>query len=249
MNTGLHAALAAGTLIVPTLLVGTWVGSAKERLAEAEATPDPNAAVATAAASDVGYCTPELKKVLRRVLQSCGLSGASGGRGCQPVDAKSVVGGDDKAHDPKAKGGKKAGSVSGDDFNTLFLPLKERAGIIQFDKESSDLDPGDLAMLDRIFADQRGASYFFVVSRSSPEGSEVYNRNLSEQRGKAVLSHLQSTFKDQDLNKEVGILWLGEEFAQLDQEFCSWQRSGSAEACQSQDLNRSAFVAWIDCRL
>jgi len=40
----------------------------------------------------------------------------------------------------------------------------------------------------------------------------------------------------------------GEEFAQLDAEFCKWQRSGGEE-CQPQDLNRSAFVAWIDCRL
>ena len=249
MNTGLHAALAAGTLIIPTLLVGSWVGSAKERLAEAEAAPDPNAVVATASASDVGYCTPELKKVLRRVLQSCGLSGASGGRGCQPVDAKSVVGGDDKAHDPKAKGGKKAGSVSGDDFNTLFLPLKERAGIIQFDKASAELDVNDTALLDRLFADQKGASYFFVVARSSPDGSVEANRALSEARGHAALDHLRQAFPDPKLDEEVGLLWLGEEYAQLDEEFCKWQRSGASDTCQPEDLNRSAFVAWIDCTL
>jgi hypothetical protein len=152
-------------------------------------------------------------------------------RGCQPLEAKNVA------------------TLAGGDFNALFLPLADRAGIIQFDKESAELDPGDSAMLERTFADQRGASYFFVVARSSPEGSEVYNRDLSQKRGQAVLSHLQTTFKDPDLEKEVGLLWLGEEFAQLDQEFCTWQRSGGTETCQPQDLNRSAFVAWIDCRL
>jgi hypothetical protein len=47
----------------------------------------------------------------------------------------------------------------------------------------------------------------------------------------------------------VGLLWLGEEYAQLEANFCAWQRSGSAEACKAEDLNRSAFLAWIDCRL
>ena len=88
-----------------------------------------------------------------------------------------------------------------------------------------------------------------MVARSSPEGSDVFNRDLSQKRGQAVYEHLKKTFNDPDLDKEVGLLWLGEEYAQLDQEFCKWQRSGSAESCQAQDLNRSAFVAWIDCRL
>lgn len=231
MNTPVHAGLAAACLAVPAILVGIGIGDAKAQLAANEASASAEPQVAVAAAADEGYCSADLKKVLRRVLQSCGLLSSGEVRGCQPLEAKNVA------------------TLAGDDFNKLFLPLKERAGIIQFDKESPELDAGDLALLDRTFADQRGASYFFVVSRSSPEGSEVFNRNLSQQRGEGVLHHLQDTFKDQDLNKEVGILWLGEEFAQLDAEFCSWQRSGDPGACQSQDLNRSAFVAWIDCRL
>lgn len=230
MNTGLHAALAGAALLLPTALVGAWVGGANGRLQEAEATPEEGPQVAVAAAADEGYCSAELKKVLRRVLQSCGLLSSGEVRGCQPLEAKNVA------------------TMAGGDFNALFLPLADRAGIVQFDKESADLDPGDAALLEQVFADQRGASYFFVVARSSPEGSEVYNRDLSQKRGQSVLAHLQKTFDDPDLDKEVGLLWLGEEFAQLDQEFCTWQRSGS-EACQPQDLNRSAFVAWIDCRL
>ena len=49
--------------------------------------------------------------------------------------------------------------------------------------------------------------------------------------------------------REVGLLWLGEEFAQLDEEFCRWNRSRSAAPCSGAALNRSAFIAWIDCRL
>ncbi len=230
MNTSLHVGLAAGSLLLPTALVGLWVNAAGTRLAEAEAAPQEGPQVAVASAADEGYCSQDLKKVLKRVLQSCGLLTSGEVRGCQPLEAKSVA------------------TLAGSDFNALFLPLAERAGILQFDKESSELDASDAALLDRVFSDQKGASYFFVVARSSPEGSEVFNRDLSQKRGQAVLDHLKSTFNDPDLDKEVGLLWLGEEFAQLDQEFCGWQRSGS-EACQPQDLNRSAFVAWIDCRL
>ena len=47
----------------------------------------------------------------------------------------------------------------------------------------------------------------------------------------------------------MGLLWLGEEYAQLDTEFCEWQRSGATEVCDAKDINRGAFIAWIDCRL
>ncbi len=226
-----HLILAAVAFVVPLLLVSTWVFAAQERLAEIEAKPvDPTTEVAVAQAADAGYCSPELKKVLRRVLQSCGLMSNGEVRGCQPLEAKSVA------------------TVSGDDFNALFLPLAERAGILQFDYGKEELDPQDLALLDKIFADQGGGSYFFVVSRASPDGNEVFNRELSQKRGEAVLNHLKATFQDPDLDKEVGLLWLGEEFAQLDEQFCSWKRSGDTE-CSDTELNRSAFVAWIDCRL
>jgi hypothetical protein len=168
--------------------------------------------------------------VLRRVLTSCGLIGGEG-RGCQPADAKAVA------------------SLGGGDFNALFLPLADRAGIVQFDNDSDELDARDKKLLDEIFTDQRGASYFFVVARSSPDGDALYNQALSQRRGDAVLTHLQETFQDPDLEKEVGLLWLGEEFAQLDEGFCDWSRSGGADECSGTELNRSAFVAWIDCTL
>ena len=223
--------LFAGTLLLAPALTLWWSHDAAARLAEAEASPAEREEVAVAAAADEGYCSPELKKILRRVLQSCGLMAGAGGRGCQPTEAKSVA------------------ALSGPDFNALFDPLKERAGILQFDQDSADLDAGDQQVLDQIFADQRGASWFFVVSRSSPEGSTTYNQQLSEKRGHAVLDHLRTKFNDPDLDREVGLLWLGEEFAQLDKDYCDWRRSGDAAACTRNDLNRSAFVAWIDCRL
>jgi outer membrane protein OmpA-like peptidoglycan-associated protein len=197
-----------------------------------EAAPSAPPAVATAQAANADYCTPELKAVLRRVLQSCGLlEGGGGVRGCQPADARQVA------------------SLAGADFNALFLPMAERAGVVQFDRDSAALDASDDALIDRVFADQHGASYFFVVARSSPEGSVQHNRQLSEARASAVLEHLRQRYNDPDLDREVGLLWLGEEFAQLDEQFCAWQRSGEAGACRTQELNRSAFVTWIDCQL
>jgi outer membrane protein OmpA-like peptidoglycan-associated protein len=218
---------------VPAVLAFSWVGSAGKRLAAEDAgssaAAEPEAAIASAA--DEGYCNGDLRKVLRRVLQSCGLMQTGEVRGCQPVQAKSVA------------------TMTGTDFNALFLPLSQRAGIIQFDQDSADLDPEDSKLLGDLFADQRGASYFFVVARSSPEGSVEHNRELSQKRADAVMAHLRQSFNDPDLDREVGLLWLGEEFAQLEQDFCGWKRSGAADKCKPKDINRSAFVAWIDCRL
>lgn len=230
MNKTATYAIAAFMLLLPTVLVHRWVSAAEGRLKEASAAGQ-SSQVAVAAASDETYCTPDLKKILRRVLQSCGLLSATGGRGCQPLEAKTVA------------------TMSGSDFNALFRPMAKRGGIVQFDLDSAAVDPADTTLIDQVFADQQGASYFFVVSRASPEGSVEHNRDLSKGRAEAVLGHLRQAFNDPDLDKEVGLLWLGEEFAQLEQEFCQWKRSGTEAQCTGSELNRSAFIAWIDCRL
>jgi hypothetical protein len=226
-------AIRIGALVVlvalPATVTATWIGSAEKRLDEMTAAP--TEAPPVAAAADVGYCSPELKKILRRVLMSCGLVGGNASRGCQPVQAKNVA------------------TMSGPDFNALFRPMKERGGIVQFDVDKSELDPDDITLVDQVFADQRGASWFFVVARASPEGSVTHNRDLSKARAEAVMGHLRERFKDPDLDKEVGMLWLGEEFAQLEDEFCEWKRSTTGTTCSPEELNRSAFVAWIDCQL
>jgi len=103
--------------------------------------------------------------------------------------------------------------------------------------------------VDQVFADQKGASWFFVVARASPEGSVEHNRELSKARAEAVMNQLRQQFKDPDLDKEVGMLWLGEEFAQLETAFCDWKRSSTGTACTAEEINRSAFIAWIDCQL
>ncbi len=228
----------AGALVlafaVPTVAVATWTGSAADRVEEEQAAAGAEGGTgkaATASASDLGYCSPDLKRILRRVLQSCGLIGGEGVRGCQPVQARSVA------------------TMSGSDFNALFKPMQERGGIVEFDKGKAELAPEDSGLVDKIFADQRGASYFFVVARASPEGSVGINRELSKQRAETVMGHLRQTFNDPDLDKEVGLLWLGEEFAQLEQEFCQWRRTGNPDQCKAEQINRSAFIAWIDCTL
>lgn len=239
MNAPLNPALSFGVgvgvvcALLPTGLAASWIVSAESRLEAAEASEAGEPIAATAAAADEGYCTPELRKVLRRVLTSCGLVGADGaaGRGCQPADAAAVA------------------TLAGGDFNSLFLPLADRAAIVQFEKNDAALASEDTALVEKVFAQRGGASWFLVVARSSPEGSVAHNRSLSEQRARAITDHIKATFPDPEIEQQVGLLWLGEEYAQLDADFCGWQRSGGAEACTGDDLNRSAFMAWIDCRL
>jgi outer membrane protein OmpA-like peptidoglycan-associated protein len=234
LNVGLIIAgvLAFVLLAVPVILSTTWISSAEARLEEIEAAERGEApAVAVAQNANEEYCTPQLKTILRRVLMSCGLIGSEGARGCQPATARNVA------------------TMEGDDFNALFLPMQGRGGIVQYERGSAELDAADLQLIDRTFADRRGASYFFVVSRASPEGSTESNSELSRQRAEAIMTHLDQRFDDPELAREVGLLWLGEEYAQLDPSFCEWTRSGETEQCLPEELNRSAFVAWIDCRL
>jgi outer membrane protein OmpA-like peptidoglycan-associated protein len=225
------AAVVLSAIVIPSGMVVRWVSSAGQRLQAAAENPGPEAGVAIAEAADETYCTPQLKQVLRRVLKSCGLLDSGEVRGCQPADAKQVA------------------TLAGADFNALFVPMAERAGVVEYEQNRSDLDATDQALVDKLFTDQRGASYFFVVARASPEGSVEHNRELSKQRAQAVMNYLRQKYQDPDLDHEVGLLWLGEEFAQLDQRFCGWQRSGDAQSCQSENLNRSAFLSWIDCQL
>lgn len=220
--------LLVAAIAVPSTLVVTWAHAAGERLEQSQGAARE---VAIAAVANDAYCTPELKSIVRRVAASCGLiEGGAGGRGCQPMQAQKVA------------------ALSGEDFNALFKPLSQRAHIIQFDPEKTELDESARALVEKAWADQRGASFFFVVSRASTDGSESLNQALSRDRAKIVLDHLEQKFADGDLKKQVGLLWLGEEFAQLPDEFCTWSRSRDGE-CTTSEINRSAFVAWIDCAI
>ena len=214
-------------LAVPAVMVSGWLGDAEQSLRDGE----PGATmVATASMAEVGYCTPELKQIVRRVAGACGLLDAQG-RGCQPADAAKIV------------------QLSADDFNKLFMPMKERVHIIQFDTRSAVLDPAAAQAVNAAWSDRGGASFFFVVARSSPDGAKAYNQKLSNERAQAVLGHLEQQFQDPDIKKRVGLLWLGEEFAQLTADFCGWTRSRAGQECDETQINRSAFIAWIDCNI
>lgn len=216
-----------GCLVLPLAFVVVSERAAAARLAGAT---DAASDVPIASAAEDEYCTVQLKQVVRRVAGACGLL-ENGARGCKPADAKSVA------------------SLTGDDFNALFKPLANRAHIVQFDKDLVELDEGAQKEIEETWAEKRGASFFFVVSRASTDGDAAYNTQLSQARAQAVLSHLEQRFpQDEDL-KKVGLLWLGEEYAQLGPEFCSWNRSRDGTDCAPKDINRSAFVAWIDCSI
>lgn len=225
------AALLAGILLCvgAALAVRSWTSSAAERLITPEA-PKPKVAIADQ--SEVAYCTPQFKQVLERVLHACGLSEGQGDRrGCKPADVKNFA------------------SIDDDDFNALFTPLKDRGGVVMFDEGHHELDDRAKQLLEERWFARKGARYFFVVARASKTGTQAKNRALSHRRANSVMFHLKQLDDDPDLEKKVGLLWLGNEFAQLNQGYCSWPNSRPEEKCGEEPINRSAFVSWVDCRL
>lgn len=212
------------------LFVRGEVAAAGHRLAEPAAAAAP--AVAVADHAEEPYCTPQFKQVLQRVLNACGLVGQEARRGCQPADVKTFA------------------SISDDDFNALFTPLAKRGAILMFDDGSEKLDDGAKKLLLEKWEERRGARYFFVVARASKTGGVDTNRALSHKRANSVQFYLQEQSKDPELDKQLGMLWLGSEFAQLNKDYCtSWTNSRAAKPCNAEAINRSAFVSWVDCRL
>jgi outer membrane protein OmpA-like peptidoglycan-associated protein len=165
------------------------------------------------------------------VLDSCGLLTANQRRGCTPGNLKQVA------------------AISDKDFVALFNPLADRASTLLFGQGQEDLDAETKALLEKKWLDARGASVFLVVARASPDGSTDANQALSHKRANSVLFHLQQKFNDPELEQKVGLLWLGEEYAQLSEEYCKWEHAGVDGRCTQADINRSAFVSWIDCQL
>ena len=225
----------AFALVAMTLSVKSTVSHAAERLKNPQAEIAPDAKVAVADDTEAPYCTPAFKQVLQRVLNACGLVGGESRRGCQPADVKTFA------------------SISDDDFNALFTPLKDRGAVIMFDEAKDELDAPARKLLEDKWLDRKGARYFFVVARASKTGGADYNRSLSHKRANSVLLFLKDETKDPDLDKLVGLLWLGNEFAQLDKSYCDWPSSrplaASGQTCNPEAINRSAFVSWVDCRL
>jgi len=210
------------------LLVRGWVSSAAERLVTPQA-EKPKVAVADQA--EVAYCTPQFKQVLQRVLHSCGLAGEEARRGCQPADVKTFA------------------SISDEDFNALFTPLKERGAVVMYDEGREELDESAKKLIEERWFARKGARYFFVVARASKTGTQAKNRALSHRRANSVMYHLSQIANDPELDKKVGLMWLGNEFAQLSKEYCSWPISRADVKCDEEAINRSAFVSWVDCRL
>jgi outer membrane protein OmpA-like peptidoglycan-associated protein len=225
------AGLGSGVLLVfgVALAVRLWVSGAAERLTTPEA-EKPKVAVADQ--SEVAYCTPQFKQVLERVLHSCGLAeGDSSRRGCQPADVKTFA------------------SISDADFNALFTPLKDRGAVVLFDQGEDKLDEKANKLLEDKWFARKGARYFFVVARASKTGNQAKNRALSHRRANSVMYHLNEVANDPEIEQKVGLLWLGNEFAQLSKDYCSWPSSRPEEKCEDESINRSAFVSWVDCRL
>jgi outer membrane protein OmpA-like peptidoglycan-associated protein len=224
--------LVAGVVLTAgmALAVRGWTSSAEHNLVTPEK-EKPKVAIADQA--EVAYCTPQFKQVLERVLHSCGLASEGEGarRGCKPADVKTFA------------------SISDDDFNALFTPLKDRGGVVMFDEGRDDLDDNAKKLLEERWYARKGARYFFVVARASKTGSQAKNNALSHRRANSVMFFLKQLSQDPEIEQKVGLLWLGNEFAQLSKEYCGWPNSRPSEKCAEEPINRSAFVSWVDCRL
>jgi len=223
------SAVGAALVLVATLSVAAMVHGAKTRLEHPETAAQQSVAIADDA--EVAYCTPAFKQVLQRVLNACGLVGTEQRRGCQPADVKAFA------------------SINDEDFNALFTPLRDRGAVLMFDENSDVLDEGGKGLLEERWQDRKGARYFFIVARASRDGTTEGNRALSHKRANSVMFHLKEATSDPDLDKQVGLLWLGSEFAQLSKAFCAWPNSRHDKPCTPEAINRSAFVSWVDCRL
>jgi outer membrane protein OmpA-like peptidoglycan-associated protein len=227
------AGVATSAIVLGTMLLAVAVSeaSATKRLT----TPDVEAEkpkVAVADHAEAAYCTPQFKQVLERVLHSCGLTGGEGRRGCRPADVKTFA------------------SISDEDFNALFAPLKNRGAVIMFDNGKEDLDAKAKQIMEQIWIERKGARYFFVVARASKTGTVDRNRALSHRRANSVMLIIRELARDNpEVDKMVGLLWLGNEFAQLSKEYCAWPNSRPDQKCDEEAINRSAFVSWVDCRL
>lgn len=228
-------AFTLGALLTAGVCIGVsrTVRHASERLVSVEAEPESRPQVAVAAEAEVGYCTPRFKEVLERVLHSCGLSGGETRRGCKPADVKTFA------------------SISDEDFNELFTPLRDRGAVLRFDSGSHELDDRAKKLLEDRWFDRRGARYFFVVARASKTGTPAQNRALSHRRANSVMFHLGEAAQEseEELARKVGLLWLGNEYAQLSKDYCEWPNSRPEDKCGEEPINRSAFVSWVDCRL
>lgn len=223
--------VSSAALAVGLGLIVSSVSSAKSRL-DSQGTKD-RPAVAVAQEAEVAYCTADFKTVLERVLHSCGLSSTTDRRGCKPADIKTFA------------------AINDTDFNSLFHPLRERGGVLMFDEGSDALDETGQKLLEERWFERKGARYFFVVARASKTGSPAQNRALSHRRANSVMFYLQkiSGETEEELNGKVGLLWLGNEYAQLSGDYCEWPRSRLQAPCGDEPINRSAFVSWVDCRL
>lgn len=223
-------AVGCAVLAASAITVHGQVRGAAERLKTGATLEKPKVAIANDA--EASYCTPAFKEVLARVIHACGLVGGDTRRGCQPADVKTLA------------------SISDEDFNALFTPLKSRGAVIMFDDAQDKLDEQAKQMIEDRWLDRRGARYFFVVARASKTGGADFNRTLSHKRANSVLFDISDKFKDKDpdIDKEVGLLWLGSEFAQLGKEYCEWNVSRPGK-CSPEAINRSAFISWVDCQL
>ncbi len=231
LNPGVIAGCCAGVVLLGGSVMGvhSQVHAAQVRLEKGIVEMAKAPPVAVADDAEEAYCTPKFKEVLQKVLHACGLVSAQR-RGCEPADVQRLA------------------AISDEEFNALFDPLKHRGGVVMFDDGKEELDAEAKKLIDELWVERRGARYFFVVARASKTGTPKFNRALSHKRANSVKFYVEDKHGEKELDKLMGTLWLGYDYAQLGKEYCEWNVSRGGK-CSEEAINRSAFVSWVDCRL
>jgi outer membrane protein OmpA-like peptidoglycan-associated protein len=232
MNPGIIIGGLAGAALLGGAVasVNMQVDAAQERLEKGIVAAADKPKVAVADDAEAAYCTPKFKEVLQRVLFACGLVSEQR-RGCKPADVQRLA------------------AISDEEFNALFTPLQERGGVVLFADGKHELDDAGKKLVEELWLQRKGARYFFVVARASKTGTPKFNRALSHKRANSVKFHVEDKFQEKELDKLMGTLWLGYDYAQLGKEYCDWNVSREGKSCNQEAINRSAFVSWVDCRL
>ena len=228
MRIGILAVL----LAIPATATGIWIGSAEARLEELSAKPGEGAAVAVASASDVEYCNPELKRILRRVLMSCGLVG--GERGARlPAGPGQERRDDDRRRLQRA--------VPADEGARRHRPVRQGQGRAR--------RRGPRARRSGVRRSARRELVLRRLARRRPRARSQHNRDLSKgaRRGRdepppRAVQGSRSRQGGRPALARRGVRPARDRVLRVEAQL---HRHG----CTPEEINRSAFVAWIDCQL
>ncbi len=226
------AIVAIVVLAFPVVAVVSWTGAASARLDEQEATASERPQAGVAQEANESYCTPELKRILRRVLRAAGSSAARAGAAASRSRRSNVA---------TMERRRLQRAVPPDEGPRRDHPVRasvRRARRGRRDSSSIASSPISAARATssscrarrpRARPSQPRAQHAARRGRDGPPRSETFNDPDLAATGRPALARR-------------GVRPARSELLRL-----APQRQ--RPQLRPDDLNRSAFIAWIDCRL